>query len=145
MGFEVCVESSSVEIRVDPWRLFRKRMRSGDRPGLQNRRAAGFLSPVGSTPTRFRHFFNATEVRQPGQTESRRRLQFLRYYFSHTAAGCATEPATKALEQQHADELFADTRRERRLHTLSTHRAGKSVFVRNHHIVCVFWDGRGGI
>jgi hypothetical protein len=32
-----------------------KRMRSGDRPGLQNRRAAGFLSPVGSTPTRFRH------------------------------------------------------------------------------------------
>jgi len=31
-----------------------KRMRSGDRPGLQNRRAAGFLSPVGSTPTRFR-------------------------------------------------------------------------------------------
>jgi hypothetical protein len=31
-------------------------MRSGDRPGLQNRRAAGFLSPVGSTPTRFRHF-----------------------------------------------------------------------------------------
>src|SRR3984885_123578 len=34
----------------------RKRTRSGDRPGLQNRRAAGFLSPVGSTPTRFRHF-----------------------------------------------------------------------------------------
>jgi len=33
----------------------RKRMRSGDRPGLQNRRAAGFPSPVGSTPTRFRH------------------------------------------------------------------------------------------
>src|SRR5258707_13459514 len=31
-------------------------MRSGDRPGLQNRRAAGFLSPVGSTPTRFRQF-----------------------------------------------------------------------------------------
>src|SRR5579863_8044794 len=37
------------------WLLPRKRMRSGDRPGLQNRRAAGFLSPVGSTPTRFRH------------------------------------------------------------------------------------------
>jgi hypothetical protein len=34
----------------------RKRMRSGDRPGLQNRRAAGSLSPVGSTPTRFRQF-----------------------------------------------------------------------------------------
>src|ERR1700735_4623718 len=32
----------------------RKRMRSGDRPGLQNRRAAGFLSPVCSTHTRFR-------------------------------------------------------------------------------------------
>ena len=29
-------------------------MRSGDRPGLQNRRAAGFLSPVRSTRTRFR-------------------------------------------------------------------------------------------
>jgi hypothetical protein len=31
-------------------------MRSGDRPGLQNRRVAGFLSPMGSTPIRFRHF-----------------------------------------------------------------------------------------
>ena len=30
-------------------------MRSGDRPGLQNRRVAGFLSPMGSTPIRFRH------------------------------------------------------------------------------------------
>ena len=31
-------------------------MRSGDRPGLQNRRAASSMSPVGSTPTRFRQF-----------------------------------------------------------------------------------------
>jgi hypothetical protein len=30
-------------------------MGSGDSPGLQNRRAAGSLSLVGSTPTRFRH------------------------------------------------------------------------------------------
>jgi hypothetical protein len=29
-------------------------MGSGDPPGLQNRRAAGILSLVGSTPTRFR-------------------------------------------------------------------------------------------
>jgi hypothetical protein len=34
-------------------------MGSGDPPGLQNRRAAGFLSPVGSTPTRFRQVFDA--------------------------------------------------------------------------------------
>ena len=33
----------------------RKRMGSGDPPGLQNRRAAGILSPVRSTRTRFRH------------------------------------------------------------------------------------------
>ncbi len=37
-------------------------MRSGDRPGLQNRRAAGFLSPVGSTPTRFRHYLSTTYI-----------------------------------------------------------------------------------
>ena len=36
-------------------KCLRKRMRSGDRPGLQNRRAAGILSPVCSTHTRFRH------------------------------------------------------------------------------------------
>ena len=35
----------------------RKRMSSGDGPGLQNRRVAGLLSPVGSTPTRFRQIF----------------------------------------------------------------------------------------
>ena len=33
-------------------------MESGDSPGLQNRRAAGTPSPVGSTPTRFRHLFS---------------------------------------------------------------------------------------
>jgi hypothetical protein len=32
-------------------------MESGDSPGLQNRRAAGTPSPVGSTPTRFRQHF----------------------------------------------------------------------------------------
>jgi hypothetical protein len=31
-------------------------MRSGDRPGLQNRRAASPMLPVCSTHTRFRHF-----------------------------------------------------------------------------------------
>src|SRR5271169_5830560 len=33
----------SVRLRADPWRFLalRKRMRSGDRPGLQNRRVAG--------------------------------------------------------------------------------------------------------
>jgi hypothetical protein len=31
-------------------------MRSGDRPGLQNRRAASTMSPVCSTHTRFRQF-----------------------------------------------------------------------------------------
>ena len=35
-----------------------KRMRSGDRPGLQNRRAASPMLPVCSTHTRFRHVFN---------------------------------------------------------------------------------------
>jgi hypothetical protein len=54
-----------MKIRADPWRLFWKRMRSGDRPGLQNRRAAGFLSPVGSTPTRFRHFSMAQNFSIP--------------------------------------------------------------------------------
>ncbi len=34
----------------------RKRTSSGDGPGLQNRRAAGILSPVRSTRTRFRQF-----------------------------------------------------------------------------------------
>src|SRR5438477_8843974 len=34
----------------------RKRMGSGDPPGLQNRRAAPLVSPVRSTRTRFRHF-----------------------------------------------------------------------------------------
>ncbi len=36
-------------------------MRSGDRPGLQNRRAAGSPSPVGSTPTRFRQFLGSLD------------------------------------------------------------------------------------
>jgi len=36
------------------WLLKRKRMRSGDRPGLQNRRAASSMLPVCSTHTRFR-------------------------------------------------------------------------------------------
>ena len=33
----------------------RKRMSSGELPGLQNRRAAPLVSPVRSTRTRFRH------------------------------------------------------------------------------------------
>jgi len=33
-------------------------MRSGDRPGLQNRRAASTMLPVCSTHTRFRHLFS---------------------------------------------------------------------------------------
>ena len=37
-------------------------MRSGDRPGLQNRRVAGNLSLMGSTPIRFRHFFSGVSV-----------------------------------------------------------------------------------
>jgi len=37
------------------WPAARKRMWSGDRHGLQNRWAASLMSPVGSTPTRFRH------------------------------------------------------------------------------------------
>jgi len=34
----------------------RKRMSSGELPGLQNRRAASLMSPVRSTRTRFRQF-----------------------------------------------------------------------------------------
>ena len=45
----------------------RKRMRSGDRPGLQNRRAASSMLPVCSTHTRFRHF--STTYRQRKQSE----------------------------------------------------------------------------
>src|SRR5258708_9103187 len=67
-------------VRANLPRLFWKRMRSGDRPGLQNRRAAGFLSPVGSTPTRFRHLCQVV-------FESGPRL------FPSTGAGC---PASRS-------------------------------------------------
>ena len=38
----------------------RKRMGSGDPPGLQNRRSASSMSMVRSTRTRFRHIFSVT-------------------------------------------------------------------------------------
>ena len=42
---------------IDNWgNTPRKRMGSGDPPGLQNRRAAPLVSPVRSTRTRFRQF-----------------------------------------------------------------------------------------
>ena len=49
----------------------RKRMGSGDPPGLQNRRAAGILSSVRSTRTRFRQFFfiDLQGIGEPSQTE----------------------------------------------------------------------------
>jgi hypothetical protein len=40
-------------------------MGSGDPPGLQNRRAAGFLSPVCSTHTRFRQNKGFSSARDP--------------------------------------------------------------------------------
>ena len=49
----------------------RKRMRSGDRPGLQNRRAAGILSPVCSTHTRFRQLSITYRLRNHSEISSR--------------------------------------------------------------------------
>lgn len=56
----------------------RKRMGSGDPPGLQNRRAASSMSSVRSTRTRFRHFSttyrqrNHSEISSPGQAPCER-------------------------------------------------------------------------
>jgi hypothetical protein len=45
-------------VRTNLQRLFRKRMRSGDRPGLQNRRAAGHPVAGGFDPHSLPPFFN---------------------------------------------------------------------------------------
>jgi len=47
----------------------RKRMRSGDRPGLQNRRAASLMSPVCSTHTRFRQFSTTCRPRNHSEIQ----------------------------------------------------------------------------
>jgi len=48
----------------------RKRMRSGDRPGLQNRRAASSMLPVCSTHTRFRQFSTTCRPRNHSEISS---------------------------------------------------------------------------
>ncbi len=45
-------------------------MGSGDPPGLQNRRAAGILSPVRSTRTRFRQFIFSELQRIEGLSQT---------------------------------------------------------------------------
>jgi len=53
--------------------LKRKRMGSGDSPGLQNRRTASLMSSVRSTRTRFRQFVSkrvVAQVRESGTDES---------------------------------------------------------------------------
>jgi hypothetical protein len=54
---------SGASRRIERFTTMRKRMSSGDGPGLQNRRAASSMSPVGSTPTRFRQFWVPSSAR----------------------------------------------------------------------------------
>jgi hypothetical protein len=102
----------------------RKRMRSGDRPGLQNRRAAGFLSPVCSTHTRFRQFVfheflrfcgsatnrwvSVCEAHQCDESEMRSkatRTPKARYSFGELGAGrtrwCACSRLSLGLRRRH--------------------------------------------
>jgi len=77
-GFAVLRSVLILEHLRAGWRQLRKRMRSGDRPGLQNRRAAGFPVAGGFDPHSlppFRSFIrSARRVRHHfGETELERR------------------------------------------------------------------------
>ena len=87
-------------------------MRSGDRPGLQNRRVAGFPVAGGFDSHSLPPFFIYVAARQPAKENPAARSQFSRYDFSETGAGTADwdhGSSDKSFLEKHADELCADT------------------------------------